>query len=127
MLLVFTQPYKLVGLINKVTGERDFALWDVIAVPKFKSDQEAKRDLVETVSEAAAVALANSPRRHHTIPTYLCGALNQERSQITHTQHVAIHTQIAGITLALAGAEEYANRVLGNKRLEVVTKNRSNE
>jgi len=101
---------------------RSFAAWDVLAISQFKARTE-----VSTSSDAHAKAeekrkLNNSPRRHHVIPTYLCGANSQEMSTITHGQHVAIHAEIATISFALKGAEKYANSKVGYKRTELSLK-----
>jgi hypothetical protein len=42
--------------------------------------------------------------------------MNQEVSVVTHAQHTLIHAEIAAIGIALAGAEQYANRTVGGKR-----------
>lgn len=42
--------------------------------------------------------------------------MNQKTANITLAQHVAIHTQIAAVRLALEGAEQYATKTIGKHR-----------
>ncbi len=91
-------------------GNRKWALWDVLAVSQFRA---------RTVAQEQDVATTAPPPRmegHHTIPVYMCGSMAQELSVIPHEYHVAIHGQIAGLRLALDGAEEYATRTIGRNR-----------
>ena len=99
-------------IINKRTGERGFGIWDAVAIPYFRVQAENEAE----ASDAARDEINRSPERHHTIPTYLCGANSQQLSKVRHDQHVLIHTEIAGIQLALKGAEEYATRAIGRRR-----------
>ncbi len=95
------------------TGSRKFALWDVLAVSQFRARTVAMPTDVPLVDTAPAPPKMAG---HHTIPVYMCGSMAQELSQITHTDHVAIHAQIAMIRFALDGAEEYATRTIGRNR-----------
>jgi len=61
-----------------------------------------------------AIATATVNRDgHHTIPKYLCGGRTQPLADVTVPRHRLIHAGIAGIRLALAGAEEHATKTVG--------------
>jgi|GEM_PF-1022227 len=100
------------------TGIRKWSVWDSIAVPMFRA-------AVLTSSIAQPIDDAGSrperpPQGHHTIPVYLCGAMNQQLSYFAPEKHSAIHAQIAQIGIVLEGVEEYASRSIGRHRSEDV-------
>ena len=94
---------------------RDFAAWDAVAVQAFKAKAH-ERDTDQDIENVAAIELAQSPRRHHTIPVYMCGAIKQELAVIEHAKHVVIHAEIAALEIALNFAEDYATTVIGRRR-----------
>lgn len=96
--------------------DRRFGVWDAVAVTQFRASSENDRDArTDPVSDVLGGA-ASREAGHHTIPTYLCGDVDQEVSSIRLADHAAIHAQVAAIRIALAGAEEYASKVVGYHR-----------
>lgn len=95
-------------------NQRKFGMWDAIAVPHFRSKAQEQEDTDMLIGVLATAA--SNEEGHHTIPVYLCGAMEQDTAYIKLHQHVAIHTQIAAVRLALEGAEKYASKAIGKHR-----------
>lgn len=91
-----------------------FGVWDAVATTQLRGAVSS-----QAATQTGVAAAAASPRAHHTIPVYLCGdEPNQEKSVITHAEHVAIHAQLAAIAFVIQGAEAYATDVVGRHRSE---------
>lgn len=99
-------------------NQRQFGVWDAIAVPQFRSKAQEQEDTDMLIGALATVA--SKEEGHHTIPVYLCGGMGQDTAYIKLYQHVAIHTQIAAVRLALEGAEQYASKAIGKHRMSDV-------
>lgn len=95
-------------------NRRQFGVWDAVAVTQFRAKANADDDTDALIGALAATASRNEG--HHTIPVYLCGSMGQKTAKITLAQHVAIHSQIAAVRLALEGAEQYATKTIGKHR-----------
>lgn len=99
-------------------NQRQVGVWDAVALTQFRAKEQSKEDtdvLIGTIAAAAA-----KDQGHHTIPVYLCGSMDQMKSAIRTDQHVAIHTEIAAVRLALEGAEQYATKTIGKHRTSEV-------
>lgn len=104
--------------MNQTTGgssttNRRFSAWDAVAVTQYRT-AAANHSQSQTSVVTGAVATATINRDgHHTIPKYMCGGRVQPLADVTVPRHRMIHAGIAGIRLALAGAEDYATRTVG--------------
>lgn len=98
----------------RANNQRQFGVWDALAVPQFRAKAQEQEDTDLLIGVLATAA--SKEEGHHTIPVYLCGAMEQDTAYIKLHQHVAIHTQIAAVRLALEGAEQYASKAIGKHR-----------
>jgi len=98
----------------RANNQRQFGVWDAMAVTQFRAKAQAQDDTDLLVGALAMTA--SKDQGHHTIPVYLCGSMAQDKANITLAQHVAIHAEIAAVRLALEGAEQYATRTIGRHR-----------
>ncbi|MBC3916477.1 RHS repeat-associated core domain-containing protein, partial [Undibacterium sp. CY18W] len=105
---------------TSTTGNRQFEIWDSIAIQqvtaKTQNDEDANSTPTDLTAEIEKEKNDKNPA-HHTIPIYLCGGIKQEEyARISFANHVAIHGEIAAIGLAVILGEEYADKVLGYRR-----------
>ena len=107
-------------LIDQITrpssgGQREYGVWDAMALTQFRATQTRAEEDSNTTIEVLA-ASTTYEHGHHTIPVYLCGSMDQDTSDVTVAQHLAIHAEIAAVRVALAGAEAFASKMLGRNR-----------
>ena len=101
-------------------GGRKFGVWDAISNMNFRSAWIAHVLFISLLDSARKES--DPPQAHHTIPVYLCGSMDQEKSTIPRSTHNAIHAQIAGIKISLDLAEYAANESLGRNRSTQILK-----
>lgn len=98
---------------SSATADRKFSVWDAVAVSQYRPAAN-NQALNQTSIVVGAIATAAVSRHgHHTIPKYMCGGRVQPLADVTEARHKLIHAGIAGIRIALAGAEEYATKSTG--------------
>jgi RHS repeat-associated protein len=107
----------IMSVVLDQKGNRRFGVWDAIVISMWRGFSLLSQTVTQTLTQTMN---KESKEKHHTIPVYLCGSMDQEKSEIDHSVHAQIHTDIAGFALALENAEGYATRVLGRNRSEVV-------
>ena len=78
-------------------------IWDLIVLANINAT--IPNEEVQAAMDAAAAKASHKTHKgselHHTIPKYLCGAEDQERSLVTYSEHQQLHAGLSIIGLAI--------------------------
>jgi RHS repeat-associated protein len=96
------------------TGDRQPGVWEGVAIPQFRAKAQSETEVVPVVRTRVK---RKDTEGHHTVPVYLCGAVEQETVEISESDHDRIHLGLAGVYVAKVSAENYADKVVfGGRR-----------
>lgn len=97
---------------NSGANSRGWGVWDIVARNRFTA--------ARGISGTGVVAATNTKTQrmndgHHTIPIYLCGGDDQEKSLLDQKSHLALHSGLRAIQVSMHGAEAAADRMIAFK------------
>lgn len=98
---------------NPGADSRGWGVWDIVTRNRFTAATGITGTGVVTATNTNKKQRMNDG--HHTIPIYLCGGENQERSLLDQKSHAALHAGLRTIQVSMHAAESAADRMITYK------------